>query len=44
MEDARVRDPLKIRLKEETQRASLPKRIAFHAIDNDIELIRDIKD
>lgn len=40
MEDARARGPLTICLKEETQRASLPKRIAFHIRDEGIE-IRD---
>jgi len=37
MKDARLRDPLTICLKEETQRASSPKRIAFHACDKGIE-------
>jgi hypothetical protein len=37
MEDARVRDPLTICLKEENQRASSPKRIAFHVRDKGIE-------
>jgi hypothetical protein len=37
MEEARVRDPLTICLKEENQQASSPKRIAFHACDKGIE-------
>jgi len=37
MEDAQVRGPLTIFLKEETQRASPTKRIAFHARDEGIE-------
>jgi hypothetical protein len=37
MEDARVRDPLTICLKEENQCALSPKRIAFHACNKGIE-------
>jgi hypothetical protein len=37
MEDARPRQPSMICLKEEAQRASSTKRIAFHARDEGIE-------
>jgi hypothetical protein len=39
MEDARVRDPLTICLKDGNQRVSSPERLAFHASDKGIELI-----